>query len=250
MSVNAMLTSPMAQGLFHRAIIMSGGNGKTDGEEGRKKAAQASAAFASGKGIAPDDLHALEKLRALPPEEVVDGLNLATMIGLAPLAHPFSAPFVDGKLTVDPAAAYASGRFAHVPIMIGATSNDIGGPNGFMIAGARDLAGVISASGVPTYEYRFSYVATSLYKSGADHASDIPFFFDTQDIKYGSATTARDNAMGETISDYIVNFAKTGDPNGGALPSWPRYSRAADMIMNFAEDGKAIAERDPLSVSR
>ena len=246
MSVNTLLTSPMAQGLFQRAVVMSGADGKTD-PEGRAKAEQASVAFAAAKGISADDPQGLAKLRALPAGDVVDGLNLAAVIGFTRPAHPFSAPFADGKLAVDAASAFASDRFAHVPVMIGATSADAGGPMGFMIKGAHDLAGSISAAGVPTYEYRFSYVASSIGQPGAQHASDIPFFFDTQDVKYGDKTTDRDRAMGRAISAYIVNFAKTGDPNGAGLPVWPRYSKAADAIMDFSASGTAIPGKDPLT---
>jgi len=243
MSVNVMLTSPMARGLFQRAVVMSGGNGRTSGAESRIQAEQASLAFAASKGIAADDPHALEKLRALPASAIVDGLNLATP-GNA--RKGFDGPFTDGELALDPAEAIASGRFAHVPVMIGATSNDIGGPTGYMIAGAHSLAAALSAAGVPTFEYRFSYVASSLGKTGADHASDIPFFFDTEGVKYGDRTSARDRAMGGTISAYLVNFAKTGDPNGKGLTRWRRYSGAQDSIMNFSEDGTAVPEKDPL----
>jgi len=246
MSVNTMLTSPMAQGLFRRAVVMSGGDGRTAGLAGRAKVEETSLAFATSKGISANDPQALEKLRALPADAVVDGLNLAALFGAASDAHPFAGPFVDGKLSVDPAEAFASGRFAHIPVMIGATSNDIGGPTGYMVAGAHDLAGTISAAGVPTYEYRFSYVASSIAKPGAEHASDIPFFFDTEAVKYGDKTTARDRAMGGAISAYLVNFAKTGDPNGSDLPKWPRYTVAEDPIMNFGEDGRAVAGKDPL----
>src|SRR6202012_4550959 len=93
-------------------------------------------------------------------------------------------------------------------------------PTGHMVAGAHALAGTLGAAGVPTFEYRFSYVAGSLGRSGAEHASDIPFFFDTEAVKYGAATTARDRAMGRAISAYLVNFARTGDPNGAGLPRW------------------------------
>ena len=53
-----------------------------------------------------------------------------------------------------------------------------------------------------------------------------------------------DNAMGKAISAYLVNFAKTGDPNGAGLPVWPRYERAKDEIMDFAANGKALPGRD------
>jgi len=114
-----------------------------------------------------------------------------------------------------------------------------------MVSGARKLSGAIADKGVPVYEYRFSYVAESIGKPGAGHATDIPFFFDTTAVKYGDKTTPRDVAMGRTISAYVVNFARTGDPNGKGLPVWPRYGRAGDPIMDFAESGQAVPQRDP-----
>jgi para-nitrobenzyl esterase len=95
------------------------------------------------------------------------------------------------------------------------------------------------------YEYRFSYVADSIGKPGAQHASDIPYFFATVDVKYGDQVTQKDVAMGRAMSAYLVNFAKKGDPNGGGLPAWPRYACDKDVIMDFAADGKPVALRDP-----
>jgi para-nitrobenzyl esterase len=243
MSVNTLLTSPQAQGLFARAVIMSGGDGGTK-NPGIAAVERMGVDFGQAKGIAADDPRALDKLRALPAEQVIDNLNLATLSQGSPT---YSGPFVDGKLAVDSGAAFAAGRFAKVPVMIGATSADIGGKTGYMVAGARSLATTLAGQGVPVYAYRFSYVADSIAegKKGAGHATDIPFFFHTEDVKYGDKTTGRDRGTGKTISAYIVNFAKAGDPNGKGLPSWPRYARAEDRIMDFAADGKAVALKDP-----
>jgi para-nitrobenzyl esterase len=51
--------------------------------------------------------------------------------------------------------------------------------------------------------------------------------------------------MGKTISAYLVNFAKTGDPNGDDLPKWPKFEMANDVIMDFAADGTADPQKDP-----
>ncbi|MFD2135891.1 hypothetical protein ACFSLT_13115 [Novosphingobium resinovorum] len=67
-------------------------------------------------------------------------------------------------------------------------------------------------------------------------------------MKYGDATTARDDAIGNMISDTLVAFATTGNPNGGKRPNWPRYDPARDVIMDFAVDGEARVGRDPLTV--
>lgn len=129
--------------------------------------------------------------------------------------------------------------------MIGATDADIGGMTGVMVSGARRTAQLLSDQGTPVWAYRFAYVAESLGRSGAQHATDIPFFLDTAAIKYGSQTTARDRMMARTISTYIINFARTGDPNAAGLTPWPRYTASDDALMMFAPDGSAAATRDP-----
>ncbi|MEA1084956.1 carboxylesterase family protein [Sphingomonas sp. CD22] len=236
MSVHAMLSSPAAAGLFQRAVVQSGGDGSSHGVS-LATAEAAGVGFASGKGIAADDPQAAAKLRALPAEQVVDGLNLASMG-----QGGYSGPVPDGRTFVDARAAYDAGRFAKVPVMIGATSADIGGPTGPMIAGARDVAALLASKGVPVYHYRFDYVATSAQTpqtKGAGHATDIPFFFDTAAIKYGAATSDTDRAAARTISRYLVNFVKTGDPNGPDLPAWGRYTATARPMLTLTRAGTA-----------
>ncbi|MET0290616.1 MAG: carboxylesterase family protein [Pseudoxanthomonas sp.] len=246
MSVHALLTSPMTQGLFQQAVIQSGGDGNSPTGD-IDAAEQAGAAFARGKGIDNASPQAIQQLRALPAEHVVDGLNLTSLFSPAPGAKTFSSPVIDGKLAVG-GAAYAAGKFHHVPVMIGATSDDIGGRNGYMVAGARRAASVLADQDVPTWYYRFSYVAASMRTAetqGAGHASDIPFFFDTVRDKYGAATTVQDAQAGKLASTYLVNFVKHGDPNGAGLTHWPRYGSDTLQMLELNAEGKAVALRDP-----
>ncbi|MPT47914.1 MAG: carboxylesterase [Sphingobium sp.] len=245
MSVNTLVTSPMARGLFARAVVMSGGDGSSMGEGALAAAEKIGVDFASSKDIAVDDPQALVKLRGLSADQVTDGLNMMALFRPSQGPRTFASPFADGKLAVDSGKAYRSGDFAKVPVMIGATSADLGGKTGFMVAGARSLAGSIADKGVPVYSYRFSYVASSLKDEGAGHATEIPYFFDTTRIKYGTATTPRDINMGKAASAYLVNFVKKGDPNGVGLPQWPRYDRGKDEMMDFAPTGKAVPGKDP-----
>lgn len=251
-SVHAMLTSPLTVGLVDGAVIMSGGNGGGLNSITMADAEAIGANFSGYKGIAADDPDALARLRALPADEIVDGLN---MMGLMRPDGPrtYSGPMIDGVISVRGEDAYSSGQFRPVPMMIGATSGDMGGQHGIMIAGARDASRLLAGQGVPIYAYRFSYIAEDApvssavlgTSSGALHASDIPYFFDVQDIRYGDLTTARDNQMGATIADYLANFVKTGNPNGAGLVAWPTYNAGADIIMDFAPDGTAVAGKDP-----
>jgi len=243
MSVNTLLTSPMSKGLFAKAVVMSGGDGAA-APTPLADVERIGVNFATGKGIAANDPKALEKLRALPADAIADGLNLANFMQRdKPTYH---GPYVDGKLAIDSRAAFAKGRMHKVPVMIGATSADIGGKTGYMVAGARSLAGTLAGHGTPVYAYRFSYVhqASDKPDAGAGHATDIPFFFDTVAIKYGAQTTPRDLGVGKAMSTYMMNFAKRGDPNGAGLPVWEPYARAADEIMDFTADGTPVMGKD------
>ncbi|MEC3948012.1 carboxylesterase/lipase family protein [Sphingobium sp. HWE2-09] len=244
MSVHALLTSPMVQGLFQKAVIQSGGP-MPMGDATLAAAEQVGAAFGQKKGIAPGDPDALAKLRALSAVAVVDGLNLAALFAAGPRMH--SSPIVDGRIAVDSLAAYQAGRFAKVPVMIGATSDDIGGPSGAMITGARSMAQLFAAQGVPTYYYRFSYVAQSLRTArtkGAGHASEIPYFFDTVTAKYGTKASESDKDMGRMASGYLARFVKAGDPNGTGLTAWPRSDRKGMMMLDMGRPDKVEAVTD------
>ncbi|WP_374526272.1 carboxylesterase/lipase family protein [Sphingopyxis sp.] len=293
MSVLSLLGAPAARGLFRGAIVMSGG-GRTAGQQremardlpGLPSAETIGLNFAKSVGIEGTDATALAALRALPAERIVSGLNLASLF--APPAGPptWSGPVTDGVTqTGSVEAMFDRGAQARVPVMVGATSADIGfvpartkeqifesfganaakakaiydpkgdaaffdamlkvGGDRFMIEPARYVAGRVAAAGQPAYHYRFSYVAETARDGakGAAHASDIPYFLDTVATKYGPATTAGDRAMATAISGFVVNFVKTGNPNGSGLADWPRFRPGE--VMDFAPDGAARSGKDP-----
>ena len=243
-SVHALVTSPEARGLFNRGVVMSGGDARAFTGNTLADVEKIGGNFARTKGIDPAAPDALQRLRALSAEEVLDGLSMAGMGGRGgPPTN--SGPFADGKVVVDVRKAYDENRFSRMPMMIGATDADIGGKSGFMIAGGRDASALLADKGVPVWGYRFSYVANSVGKPGAQHATDIPYFFNNTRIKYGAQTTTKDEGIGQAMSTYLANFVKAGDPNGGGQPQWPRYTRASDTIADFAANGRVVVARDP-----
>lgn len=286
LSVHILMTSPESSGLFQKAIVQSGG-GRTNLMRGRKisggpdSAEAIGVAFAKQNGIEGSDAQALEKLRALPADAVLSGLNMATMGGAATYV---GGPVLDGKIMpVEPAKAYAAGKGAHVPFMVGANSMDIGfmqgktieglldqfGPNAaqarsvyqvkdtddvrqvafkmggdqMMVEPARYVARELAHRGQPVYAYRFSYVAESLRKQwpGAMHATDIPFAFDTVAARYQKNLTSQDSAAAHAMHAYWVAFAVTGKPEVAGQPAWPAYDAHADTIMDFTDRGPVVA---------
>jgi para-nitrobenzyl esterase len=129
-SVLTMMTTPLARGLFQKAIVESGGGRSLLGPMRRihesapnlPSGEAVGVAFAEKAGIKGDDAAALAALRQLPAERVVDGLNMASM------GNPtYSGPMIDGKIVVESSEqAMLGGRAMNIPVMAGANSSDIG----------------------------------------------------------------------------------------------------------------------------
>lgn len=297
-SVHNLLVSPMASGLFQKAIIQSGGgrDGTLTARPLREDNADANYPisaetigrnFAARYGITGDDATALARLRALSAAEIIDnGQDTAGPGG----QRTYSGPILDGRVVVETAqSAYSAGRAPKIPLIIGSNSAEI--PAGF-VAGttkeeifdgfgkgkaaaikaydpegttslatlltqvntdrvwaepARFTARAFTEKGAPAYVYRFSYVATSLadrLTAGAPHASEIDYVFDNVAARYGATLTPRDQSVAQLMNSYWANFAKTGDPNGAGLPSWPKFTAANNDIIDILPDGTAKGGAD------
>lgn len=113
---------------------------------------------------------------------------------------------------------------------------------------ARFVARHTIAAGRKAYVYRFGYVAQAKrgeWKSGAPHATDIPYFLNTVDARYGPATTAQDRQAAALAHAYVVNFTKSANPNGKSLPTWPAYDRKGEALLQHTPDATATASPDP-----
>jgi len=244
-SVHQAMAAPALRGLFHGAIIMSGGGGDWPARDGLAEAEAAGNVFARAQGIEGDDAAALAALRALPAEAVAGDLDFMHLMNRTP--RDYAGPVADGRIVTDGRATLAGGDWPRIPVMLGATDADLGGPEGFMLKGGRLVADRMAAAGLPVHLYRFAYVAEALPFPGAYHASDIPFFLATEDLKYGGLTTDRDRAMAALISRQVAAFAKTGRPDGAGLPDWPAHRPGEDRLMIHRADGTAGFAPDPLA---
>jgi para-nitrobenzyl esterase len=89
----------------------------------------------------------------------------------------------------------------------------------------------------PAYVYYMTYVAEAARGKmpGVPHGADIPYVFDNLRPNQFGTPTERDQAMAMTMSAYWVQFAKTGDPNGGGRPVWPGYTAGETNVLDLGE---------------
>lgn len=264
-----LLTCPCAEGLFHRAIIQSGG--------GWQQPVSLTAYEGTGRELAaelglPSDATA-EDLRTVPAQDFVDALGGMQGLGFGPI--------VDGRLvTAPPWQVIAQGRAHRVPVIIGGNDHEAsaigalgvspialralfgrdynaaraayGGDSisdeefarqalgdSFFVAPARWVAARLGDL-QPVYHYHFTYVATGRRGSvpGAGHGTEIPYIFRSfARLGPGSQRVldAEDHAFAEAISGCWVSFAATGAPDCGPLSSWPAFAPGQDLTLVFGE---------------
>ncbi len=135
-SVHSLLASPMARGLFHKAIAESGGSrdsvltARPMREDGVDPNYPVSAEtiginFARSMGIEGTDDAALARLRALSAEQVLRGAPAPAGANAPPIE---TTPILDGKLVTETAeTAYKAHRQPRVPLLLGSNSADTAG---------------------------------------------------------------------------------------------------------------------------
>lgn len=146
----ALVASPAAAGLLHKAVPLSGGIAFSSRANAQRYAAGLLQAIAIGDGKATDaasasawlatltDAQVASYLRGLPADQVLRTVLANPQLGNAP------APIEDGTiLPIDARVAVAAGSFNKVPMLIGNTRDE-----GTLFGG---LFGLYTGSGVPGF---------------------------------------------------------------------------------------------------
>jgi para-nitrobenzyl esterase len=273
-SVSILMASPLAKGLFQRAIGESGGlfepfqlapkyllaNAEGDGEK-----------YAVSLGAS-----SLKELRRLPADRLTGNAG--------GIVHPVIEPYV---LPVSPYEAFTSGQQNDVPLLLGSNAeearsltdvnhvkaatfdSDIEHSFGQLPAPLvaayphstdeaarqarldleRDLrfgwdmwawARLQAGTGHnPVYYYSFRqkppFPVGSVYEGwGASHFAELWYVFNHLDQEPWRWSEA-DRKVAEEMSSYWVNFARSGNPNSPDLPPWPAFTNAESRVLAIGD---------------
>ena len=265
MSVNCLVASPLAKGLFHRAIAQSGGmlanrlstslsDAEKMGETFQKKA----------------NANNLAELRQKPAEEILKISQSSSLrMGVA----------LDGYvLPKDITKHFREGKHNDVPLMMGWVTGD-GGLVGSQALSAekfkqqatekygekaQEYLSIFPANTdeeakmtqtklslfsfaampahlwasynrSPSFIYEVSHVPTDkpdFPNYGAFHTSEVPYALHTLHT-WKRPWQDHDLAVEKLMSSYWINFIKTGNPNGEGVPVWKKYDKKEGVIMTI-----------------
>jgi para-nitrobenzyl esterase len=290
MSVAILQASPVAKGLFHRAVGLSASTfGQTLAPLALSEAELAGTKFQSAIGAS-----SLAHMRNMPADKII-------------AAAPPGRPVIDGYvITGRPDDVFAHHRQSDVPLIVGFTSDE-----GFSrIASARSIAAYRDAIAIayganantvfnlypastdsdagrtarelsrdstvsqqmylwaraqaefgraPVYAYMFSRAnlwGVTMFSEtpdtpGAYHSGDLPYWLGSVDALQAARPSREwsetDLELVDRMTSMLVEFSRSGNPNGGGAVVWPRFDRSHEQLMSF---GDSVGAKDWPNLAR
>ncbi len=278
MFVSLLMSSPLAKGLFHRAIGQSGAWFPSPERPMRNlvEAEQQGLEFAAKLGA-----KSVKELRAAPVEKILD-------------ANPGLGfwPITDGQvIPTHPPEIYRKGQQSDVPLLAGWNKDegynfDVSSWGDFKgkpfkeivsalfpseaqlvlnhYASPRDLGGdlVINHSTWAWIESHRKTATSDIFRyrfdrapktpkgwfpeganAGAFHSCEILYMFNNLNA-FPWLVDKHDQEIADLMSGYWLNFIKSGNPNGSNLPQWPSYREEIRPVMVLDTKHQVIPDID------
>jgi para-nitrobenzyl esterase len=237
-SVCALLASPLARGLFERAILESPWDCRVERTRAQARAQSISLAHRSGCRHA-----LLSCLRAKPVATIVQAENTFPLNTVGPVLT-WAPESGDRVLPRSPSRAFSLGTYNRVPVLLGSNRDDIPG----LGCQTQQMAEALSRRGA-TYRYEFADQTApplpgrplSVAGSGAQHAAELEYLY-----LFNGVPAPLDKAqrrLAETMIGYWSAFIWHGDPNGRGRPLWPRFTTTGRNLVVLTADGITTTRR-------
>jgi para-nitrobenzyl esterase len=247
--VVTLIASPLAKGLFHRAIAESG---SPDGKPLAELEAMGDRFFARiGVDKAKDPLKAI---RALPWQKI-----MAVESELVRELHAYGRGelwdvAVDGWLMPEiPLDIFKAGKQNRVPYMLVANLGELSTPPGVYLIPhyLAEFSGAVKTK-VKAYACIFDQVPSLWKRDGcySTHAMELGYVFGDWDNTSGfwpgllegiagmagarspdPGLTDVDRKVSELMMRIWTHYAKNGDPDVEGLPDWPAWDKAGDKYL-------------------
>jgi para-nitrobenzyl esterase len=266
-SVNILVVSPLAKGLFHKAIAQSGGMFGKDLMLGQTL----QAAEDGGKQLTEKmKITSMAELRAIPADSLMKipgrfGIVVDRVV-IPPVYETFAAgkqndvSLITGwnaddgvsfgplptaeQFKANTKSQYGDKAEKFLQIFPANTDAEAGqsqklltqlrfGWHNYTWARMQTSHGTGKA-----YLYYFKRVPPGEPNYGAFHSAEFAYALHT--LKFWDRPfTDVDFKLEEAMSSYWVNFAKNGDPNGEGLPVWPVFNDDQPEVIELGDEVKA-----------
>lgn len=238
--VLSCMASPLAKGLFHRAIIESGSRSSAPMATTTRAAAEAGGQRVAAKLGVADGADTVAQLRAKRWEDV-----LAASTAMDVMFSPNLS--VDGwVLPIAINEAFAQGKQSDVPLIVGANEGEVGEFTSSIPSLAASMKSVTSKA----YVYNFTHLPAGWREAGcyAFHGLELPYVFGHMEGVNGATivylgSRAGCNPMKDPMvgdEDRLVakntmaiwkRFAETGNPSVSGLIEWPAFTAENDTYL-------------------
>jgi para-nitrobenzyl esterase len=251
--VTIMMASPLAKGLFHKAICESGTStvlltGKTMAESEK-----------SGQILFKKlGVKTLEQARTLPAPIIIEAAQ--DMQGVRDPSQPPKVndldASADGWVLPDiPHEVFTSGSFNAVPLIVSTNLGELTGPGPLIISvlpkAYTEMLESNGRLGQKGYACVFDRVPAGWKKEGcvSVHSMELPYVFGDWDDSTGwwdsvsvhalrsgaksekPGLDATDREVSEAMMALWTSFARTGKPKAQGIPNWPEYNSKTDRYL-------------------